>query len=580
MNNPFFNRGPIREPRFYFPRPRETREILRLLAGSQNCSVVGPIKSGKTSLLLHLARPGTLAGHGLSPSQHRAVYLSFEGLGALSPEQFFHLMVGEMARQAFGKAALLWPRFEARDALSFLDLEELLDQVEVAGERLIFLLDEVDLAAENPAFDLNFFSALRHIASRPGVCFVTASERRLHEIKIAGRDVGSPFADLFSVVRLHHLDPDLAWRQVAALAAEAGADLSAERDFILELAGCWPYYLQVVAFEAFDGVRAGTDTDGPLAGPVLGVQPLTEDQRWYVQSRAREQLEPVLAMLWDRLGEGVQEAAVAALGEGSGAPEVEGLTVAAPGGAQPAGAIVAHFLDQRRRDRDTGPEDYAYIAGAAEGPRGLGEEPAPLAAAPPLDRQAMYGVVRALMRAVEARDRYARRHAERVARLASAIAREMGCSGEAVEGIRVAARLHDIGRVSISDMILLKPGPLTELELEIIRTHTLVGAQILDVLEFPWSVKPAVRYHHERLDGSGYPEGLMGEEIPLAARVLAAADVASAMTEERPYRRAASEADAWAELTAHAGTKYDPEVVKALGRVMQAGAGLTAPPVA
>ena len=89
----------------------------------------------------------------------------------------------------------------------------------------------------------------------------------------------------------------------------------------------------------------------------------------------------------------------------------------------------------------------------------------------------------------------------------------------------MASRVHDIGHVSISDMILLKPGALTELETEIVRTHPLVGAQILDALEFPWSVKPAVRYHHERLDGSGYPEGLMGEEIPLAARVLAVADV-------------------------------------------------------
>jgi HD-GYP domain-containing protein (c-di-GMP phosphodiesterase class II) len=147
----------------------------------------------------------------------------------------------------------------------------------------------------------------------------------------------------------------------------------------------------------------------------------------------------------------------------------------------------------------------------------------------------------------------------------------MGCSEDMSDGIRVAARLHDVGRVSVSDMILLKPGPLTELETEIMRTHPLVGAQILDALEFPWSVKPAVRYHHERLDGSGYPEGLMGEEIPLGARIVAVADVVAAMTADRPHRQALAEEEALAELAANAGEKYDSQVVDALGRVLERG---------
>jgi putative nucleotidyltransferase with HDIG domain len=183
----------------------------------------------------------------------------------------------------------------------------------------------------------------------------------------------------------------------------------------------------------------------------------------------------------------------------------------------------------------------------------------------------MYGVVRVLMRALEGRYRYAREHAHQVARLASEVADEMGCAKELAEGIRVAGRLHDVGAVSISDMILLKPGPLTELETEIIRTHPLVGAQILDALEFPWSVKPGVRYHHERLDGSGYPEGLMGEEIPLPARILAVADVTAAMIADRPHRPARTEAEALAELRANAGAKYDSAAVEALARVLERG---------
>lgn len=545
MRNPFFNRGPIREPRFFFGRPAETREIMRLLAGTQNVSLVGPVKSGKTSLLLHAARPVVLASYGLSPAQYAPVYLSFEGLGALSAEQFFLLMVRETAQQSAGKISLVYPRYQGREGIGFLELRDILDQLEVAGDHLVFLLDEVELAARNPAFDLNFFSALRHIAARPGVCFVTATERRLHEIEIADREVGSPFADLFSVVRLKPLDDDAAWAAVAALAADAGVDLCQERELVMELAGDYPYHLQIVAYEVFEALAQG----GPLSAA----------QRQWVASRAYEQVEPTLSVLWDRLPPRVQEAALAAVGgHPRAAPPVDGLTVARDDGVAPANALVARFLAERQRDHTPGVEDYL-----AEEERWQRE----LAAARP-DRALVYGVVRVLTRAVEARDRYARGHSEHVARLAAGIAREMGCPDDVVEGIRVAARLHDIGHVSISDTILLKPGPLSELETQIVRTHPLVGAQILDALEFPWSVKPAVRYHHERLDGSGYPEGLIGEEIPLGARVLAVADVAAAMTADRPYRPAHTKEEALAELGQHAGTRYDERAVAALARVM------------
>jgi putative nucleotidyltransferase with HDIG domain len=536
MSNPFFNRGPILDPRFFFPRPRETREMLRLIAGSQNCSLVGPIKSGKTSLLLHLARPGSMAGHGLAPARHSPVYLSFEGLGRISQEQFFHLLVRETARQTSGKIAVIWPRLEARDAISFLELKEALDQLEVAGERLVFLLDEIELAARNPAFDLNFFSALRHIAARRAVCFVTATDCPLHEVEVAGREIGSPFADLFSVVRLRPVNGDDAWQWVHSLAAESGVDLEPERDFITDLGGGFPHHIQVVAYETFE-CKNGSD-------------PLTEDQRRYVSSRAYEQVEPMLTIMWERLSDPERELALAAL-EGPTSAETDGFTSLVEGEAVVLDGLVKRFLSERLRDRGM------LVAGALDSARA--------------GRDMMYGVVRVLMRAIEARDRYARGHADQVARLAGAIAQEMGCPRETMEAVRVASRLHDIGRVSISDMILLKPGPLTELETEIIRTHPVVGAQILDALEFPWAVKPAVRYHHERLDGTGYPEGLMGEEIPLAARILAVADVMSAMISDRPYRRAATEQEAIAELTAGAGERYDAAAVAALTRVMEGG---------
>jgi len=537
MGNPFFNRGPILDPRFFLPRARETREVLHLIAGSQNCSLVGPIKSGKTSLLLHLARPGNMAGHGLAPAKHSPVYLSFEGLGRVSQEQFYRLLISETARQNSGNIAVVWPRLDARETISFLELREALDQLEVAGERLVFLLDEVELASRNPAFDLNFFSALRHIAARPAVCFVAATDCPLYEVEVAGRQIGSPFSDLFSVVRLRAADADDAWQWVRSLAAESGVDLEPEREFITDLGGGFPHHLQVVAYEAFECK--------------IGPGPLTDDQRRYVSSRAYEQVEPILAIMWERLAEPERELAIAVL-EADIAGEVDGFTALVEGQAVVLDGLVKRFLSERRRDGGR------LVASALD-----------RASA---DRDVVYGVVRVLMRAIEARDRYARGHADQVARLAGAIARQMGCSQETIEAVRVASRLHDIGRVSISDMILLKPGPLTELETEIMRTHPVVGAQILDALEFPWAVKPAVRYHHERLDGSGYPEGLMGDEIPLAARIVAVADVMAAMTSERPYKQAASEQEALAELSANAGTKYDAVAVAALHEAVQGGA--------
>jgi len=550
MANPFFNRGPIQDSRFFLSREKETREVVRLLAGVQNCSIIGPVKSGKTSLLLHLSRPEVLSAHGLPAAQYAVVYLTFEGLADLRPEQFFCLLLRETARQARGKIGLIWPRFDKREAISFLELRQSVEQIEVAGERLVVCLDEVELAAENPAFDLNFFSALRSIASHASVCFVTATERRLHELKVAGRQVGSPFADLFSVVRLGPVGFEETWPSLSSLALAEGVDIGPERDLIRDLGGGWPHHLQVAAYEVFES-RAGVRASTRLA--VNHSRPLREEERDFVRVRAYEQVEPVLTIMWERLSKGERQAAVAALGGGGATPGIEGLMVSDAGHTQPMNALVERFLCERQRDQEAPVE--AYFTGGVGLP----------------DRMTVYSLVRALMRAVEARDRYARGHADQVTRFAVAIAKEMGCPDEFVEGVKVAARLHDIGRVSISDMILLKPGPLTGLETEIVRTHPLVAVQILDALEFPWSVKPAIRYHHERLDGSGYPEGLMGDEIPLSARLLAVADTIAAMTCDRPHRRGLPREEAMEYLTSNAGVRYDAGAVAALQRVVAKG---------
>jgi putative nucleotidyltransferase with HDIG domain len=151
-----------------------------------------------------------------------------------------------------------------------------------------------------------------------------------------------------------------------------------------------------------------------------------------------------------------------------------------------------------------------------------------------------------------------------VAEVAQLLAKELGFDEAEQRAISVGAVIHDIGKVGIPDDILLKQGRLSPDELEIIRRHPEISTYILAELELPSMVKEMVRHHHERIDGRGYPDGLAGEDIPLAARVLAVADALDAMTTDRPYRYARPLDDARAEIAAQVGLQFCPRVVAAL----------------
>lgn len=176
----------------------------------------------------------------------------------------------------------------------------------------------------------------------------------------------------------------------------------------------------------------------------------------------------------------------------------------------------------------------------------------------------------ALARAVDVRDTYTSDHSERMARLAVAVARQMGLDEETVNHIRLAALLHDIGKIGVPDAILRKPGPLNEEEWAIMKTHPEIGAEIVAPIRKLHPVVEIILAHQERYDGTGYPRGLKGEEIPLGARILAVVDAYSAMTENRVYRKARSPEEAIAELKRCAGTHFDPQVVQAFLRVWEA----------
>lgn len=168
--------------------------------------------------------------------------------------------------------------------------------------------------------------------------------------------------------------------------------------------------------------------------------------------------------------------------------------------------------------------------------------------------------IKALVRSLEARDPYTGQHSARVTEIVSHFARHLGLPADELASLKTAGYLHDIGKVGISDFILLKDGPLTPEERTVIQTHPLIGGKIVEPLGLRPREKDVILYHHERWDGRGYPFGLAGEAIPFYARLLTLADVYDALTTDRPYRQRCSIPEALAEIQAHAGTQFDPHL--------------------
>jgi len=178
-------------------------------------------------------------------------------------------------------------------------------------------------------------------------------------------------------------------------------------------------------------------------------------------------------------------------------------------------------------------------------------------------RTTLKASINALASAIEMRDPYTTGHQERVTKLASAIAREMGLSEDQIECIQIAGIIHDIGKIYVPAEILSKPGKLNEFEFMIVKTHSQVGYKILSKIEFPWPIADIVHQHHERVNGSGYPQRLTGKDILLEAKILGVADVVEAMSSHRPYRPALGIPVALEEIFRNKGVLYDPEVADA-----------------
>jgi len=178
-------------------------------------------------------------------------------------------------------------------------------------------------------------------------------------------------------------------------------------------------------------------------------------------------------------------------------------------------------------------------------------------------KKVMDGTIEAIAMTVEKRDPYTAGHQQRVAHLARAIGEELALAPDRIEGLVMAATIHDIGKIAVPIEILSKPGRLNEIEIQLIHSHAQAGYDILAGIEFPWPIDEIVLQHHERFDGSGYPNGLSGEQILLEARILGLCDVVETMASHRPYRPSVGTHQALQEISRNRGTLYDRPIVDA-----------------
>jgi putative nucleotidyltransferase with HDIG domain len=181
------------------------------------------------------------------------------------------------------------------------------------------------------------------------------------------------------------------------------------------------------------------------------------------------------------------------------------------------------------------------------------------------------GIIQTIAAIVESRDPYTAGHQKRVSALAAAIGEEMKLPAEKIEGVRIASLIHDLGKIHIPAEILSKPGKLTPLEYNLVKIHPQVGFDLLKNIDFPWPIAEIIYQHHERMNGTGYPQGLKGKDITIESRILSVADVIEAMSSHRPYRPALGFEAARDEVVKKRSEIYDSDVVDACIRVFEKG---------
>jgi len=525
--NPFYNRNTIRDPACFVGRAEEIREVLALLGSGQSVSLVGLSKIGKSSLMHRLSQPEVLRGHGLDPDDIVFASLSFGGLGGLTVEEFFGLVLHNLANVVTGAGAEAFGEWAQRAApASFPQFTAALERLSATERRAVLMFDEFESCGLNEAFDLDFLSALRATASSCNVSYVTATQRRLHEDTITKRFLGSPFYNILQSVPLKLMKEEEAHAVIVELSHRAGLSLEREAAHAVDFAGPHPYFLQLFGYYAFERKAAGLLLNDSDLGAV-------EDR---FRAEAIGQFEQYWAMLWDE--------------------EKEALRRISNPKEAPADREAVRQLSALGLVREVDSSTALFSKSFQEFV---------------LRQHRSYPDVVHLVSALEAKDRYTRGHSDGVAKVAMAIAKELGMDASLVEDLRIAARLHDIGKIGIPDSVLLRKGGLGDDDWDLMRRHPVIGAEIVGALRLPNRIVECIRGHQERLDGSGYPDHLSGKQIPLATQILSAADVYDALTTPRVYRggRFYSPEEALKILREESGRHLGQEPVKAIGRLIR-----------
>ncbi len=298
IENPYFHRGPIRKAEYFFNRTQEVTSVLSLLKNNQSVSIVGPRRIGKTSFLLHISQPQIMAEHGLSPDEYIFVFLDCGGLSKLDQAGFYRLILEETQDQLLDQGIEI--ELPIPETLSYRQFERTLRRLSRQGLKLIYLLDEFELISENHNLDADFFSGLRGLTARHNVSYVTASQAHLLELSYAEGVLGSPFFNIFAVQHLGLLNQAEARRLVMEPAMAAGVTFSDELvEFIVDLAGPHPLFLNIASFHAF------TRLQNPSSSPAESGEEMTEQQQ--IQHAILAEIEGHLHYYWSKLDDREQE---------------------------------------------------------------------------------------------------------------------------------------------------------------------------------------------------------------------------------------------------------------------------------
>jgi putative nucleotidyltransferase with HDIG domain len=339
----------------------------------------------------------------------------------------------------------------------------------------------------------------------------------------------------------------VASRLATSLSRAASVETVA-REAVRTLHESFHYYLAVLQRLDPDGVLRMVAAAGPLADEVHGLMALEQPVERGVNGRVARTGRPALVDDTSRDPDYL----------GVGAPAGPGSELSLP-------IVVAEsnwgVLNLEQRERGAFDEEDLLLAHVVAGQIGAAIHRCQLVGEL---EDAFLTTIAVISDAVEMQDAYTANHAEEVGDLAVAVGERLGIEGAELERLRYGALLHDVGKIGIPAEILRKPGPLTVEERARMDEHSAIGARMLERIPFLAPVAPLVRAAHERYDGGGYPDGLAGDQIPRGAMVIATCDAFHAMTSDRSYRKAMSQAEAEAELRANSGTQFEPGVVAAL----------------